>query len=193
MKGYTTKTALENYTLQAIDASFVSQITSWIESIEKFIDLRTGRNFIADEVASEKKYDGDGAVEILVDDFIELTKLEVGELEATRITVDADDYRIYPTNELPKRKIQLKSGYFTTGGQNIVITAKWGYSEECPADITLAATTLLAGVTGYSDDSKGKVKSESVGQYSVSYKTDQGWQDFKRAIMILDSYKKFHF
>jgi len=193
MKGYTTKTALENYTLQTIDASFVSQITAWIESVEKFIDLRTGRNFIADAVASEKKYDGDGSVEILVDDFIELTKLEVGELEATRITVDSDDYRIYPSNELPKRKIHLKNGYFTTGGQNIIITAKWGYAEECPADITLAATTLLAGVTGYSDDSKGKVKSESVGQYSVSYKTDQGWQDFKRAIMILDSYKKFHF
>jgi len=36
-KGYTTKINLERYTLQTIDASFDAQITSWIESIEKFI------------------------------------------------------------------------------------------------------------------------------------------------------------
>ena len=190
-KGYTTKTKLENYTLQSIDASFNSQITDWIESIEKFIEKFTGRVFIADTTASEKVYDGEGGSKQKFDEFISLTKVEIG--EDTKTEIESDNYRIYPNNDERKNKIQLKENYFTKGYQNVTITAKWGYSINCPADLTLAATTLLAGIINYSNDAKGKIRSESIGRYTVAYTDDQGWQDFKRAMMILNSYKQFHF
>jgi len=190
-KGYTTKTKLENYTLQSIDASFNSQITDWIESIEKFIEKFTGRIFIADTTASEKVYDGEGGSKQKFDEFISLTKVEIG--EDTKTEIESDNYRIYPNNDERKNKIQLKENYFTKGYQNVTITAKWGYSINCPADLTLAATTLLAGIINYSNDAKGKIRSESIGRYTVAYTDDQGWQDFKRAMMILNSYKQFHF
>ena len=191
VKGYTSKQALENYTLQTIDTSFDTQINSWIESIEGFIGRYTGRIFIADTTASEKTYDGEGGSEQKFDEFISLTKVEIGEDTKTEIT--SDNYRIYPNNEERKNKVQLKENYFTKGYQNVTITAKWGYSIACPAELTLAATTLLAGVINYSNNAKGKIRSESIGRYTVAYTDDQGWQDFKRAMMILDSHKKFHF
>jgi len=190
-KGYTTKINLERYTLQTIDASFDAQITSWIESIEKFIEKYTGRIFIADTTASEKVYDGEGGSKQKFDEFISLTKVEIG--EDTKTEIESDNYRIYPNNDERKNKIQLKENYFTKGYQNVTITAKWGYSAVCPADIILAATTLLAGIINYSNDAKGKIRSESIGRYTVAYTDDQGWQDFKRAMMILNSYKQFHF
>ncbi len=191
MKGYTSKQALENYTLQTIDASFDAQIIAWMEAMEKFIEKYTGRIFIADTEASTKDYDGEGNSEQKFDEFIEVTKVELG--EDTKTEVLAAKYRVYPNNDERKNKIQLKEDYFTKGYQNVTITAKWGYSVDCPADITLAATILLAGVVNYSNDAKGKVRSESVGRYTVSYETDKGWQDFKRTMMILNSYKRFHF
>ena len=191
MKGYTSKTKLENYTLQTIDTSFDEQITDWIESIEKFIEKFTGRTFIADTTASEKVYDGEGGSKQKFDEFISLTKVEIG--EDTKTEIESDNYRIYPNNDERKNKIQLKENYFTKGYQNVTITAKWGYSINCPADLTLAATTLLAGIINYSNDAKGKIRSESIGRYTVAYTDDQGWQDFKRAMMILNSYKQFHF
>ena len=191
MRGYTSKINLERYTLQTIDTSFDTQINSWIESIEGFIGRYTGRIFIADTTASEKTYDGEGGSEQKFDEFISLTKVEIGEDTKTEIT--SDNYRIYPNNEERKNKIQLKENYFTKGYQNVTITAKWGYSIACPADLTLAATTLLAGIINYSNDAKGKIRSESIGRYTVAYTDDQGWQDFKRAMMILNSYKQFHF
>jgi len=153
-KGYTTKINLERYTLQTIDASFDAQITSWIESIEKFIEKYTGRIFIADTTASEKVYDGEGGSKQKFDEFISLTKVEIG--EDTKTEIESDNYRIYPNNDERKNKIQLKENYFTKGYQNVTITAKWGYSINCPADLTLAATTLLAGIINYSNDAKGK-------------------------------------
>ena len=191
MRGYTSKINLERYTLQTIDASFDTQINSWIESIEGFIGRYTGRIFIADTTASEKTYDGEGGSKQKFDEFISLTKVEIG--EDTKTEIESDNYRIYPNNDERKNKIQLKENYFTKGYQNVTITAKWGYSINCPEDLTLAATTLLAGIINYSNDAKGKIRSESIGRYTVAYTDDQGWQDFKRAMMILNSYKQFHF
>ncbi len=193
MKGYTTKQAVENYTLQNIAGSFTAQITSWIESVEQFIDQWTDRNFVADTVATTRVYDGTGEDEMDFDDFVSITKLEVGEELADRVEIIAADYRTYPANETPKTTIQLKDGYFTTGNQNVVVTAKFGYSVACPADITLAATILMAGIINYSNNAKGKVQSETIGRYSVTYNSEKGWQDFKNAMRILDSYKKFDF
>lgn len=184
-KGYTDKTTLENYVLKTIDASFNTQIDAWIEAIETFIDRLTGRNFIADGTASERVYDGNGKIEILIDDCVDIDKVEVDDVEI----VEAD-YHAYPANTVRKYKIKTLGSVFTPGDQNITITAKWGYSVAVPADIKLAATVLLAGIIQYSDKA---VRTETIGNYSVSYDSDKGWGDFAQAMKILNSYKKHTF
>lgn len=188
MKGYTSQTAIENYLLIDIDESFDSQITSWIEAIETFIDRYTDRNFVADATASERTYDGNGKTDLLIDECIEVTTVTISDEE-----VDEDSYLLYPANSERKYKIHLTDQYFTQDYQNVVIEAKWGYSEDCPADITLAATVFVAGIINFSNNAKGKIRSQTIGRYSVSYDNDRGWQDFDRAKDILNSYKRFSF
>ena len=77
MKGYTSRQQIENYLLITVDPSFYTQINSWIEQIETYIDKTTGRNFIADTVASAKLYDGDGTSELLIDDCVDVTEVKI--------------------------------------------------------------------------------------------------------------------
>ena len=52
MKGYTSIANIQNYLLTNIDLAFQPKVEKWIESIEAYIDNQTGRNFIADTVAT---------------------------------------------------------------------------------------------------------------------------------------------
>lgn len=203
-KGYTDKTAIENYLLSDIGSAFDTQLDSWIAGVENIIDQLTGRNFIADEEASERLYDGDGSDVLLVDDCIEVTKVEVGndsygggftEVPST----GANRYFLEPNNALAKKlpffKITLSANAFTGGKQNNRVSAKWGYSEECPADISFAATVFVAGILNQQRQGGDQVKSEKIGNYSVTYNTDNGgdaWADFTQAKEILKKYERLN-
>ena len=197
-KGYTTRQQIENYLLITIDQSFYAQVDSWIEEIEAHIDQVTGRNFVADTVASARYFDGDNNSKILIDDAVAITEIKIG--DNTAIIPDTDplkadgDFLLYPLNTLPKTKISLRGGWFPRyPEQGIKVTGKWGYSVAAPADIQLAATVLVAGIIDYSWNAEGEVASMTIGRYSVSYKTDAGWKDFDRVPAILKSYRKFTF
>lgn len=198
-KGYTDKTSIENYLLQTIDSSFNSQIDAWIQAVEAFIDKLTSRNFVADASGSEstRLYDGNGGYEMEFDDFIVEGATDLGKLILKigdpAVTISNSNIYLEPANTDRKRKIILKENVFTAGRQVISLTARFGYSAAVPADIKMAATILVAGITNYSNNTKGKVQSETIGRYSVSYKTDQGWNDYKSAIDIIKSYKKYTF
>jgi hypothetical protein len=172
----------------------------WIEATEKFIEGYTGRVFIADTVASVKVYDGEGKSQQKFDEFVSISKVEIGEdnpnlspSSESRVEVESGDYRIYPNNRENKHTIQLKYNCFLRGFQNVHITAKWGYSVVCPQDLALAATVLTAGILINYTKSSGNVRSETIGKYSASYDSAQGWDDFKKVMIILNNYKKFHF
>ncbi len=191
-KGYTTRVQIEDYLTITIDPAFYSRIDAWIGSIERYIDHRTGRNFVADAAASKRVYDGDGESNLLIDDCVAVTKLEIDETE-----IDSDDYYLYPENAIAKgipiSQIKLFGARFSRCGltrQNIWVTAKWGYSTVAPEDIALAATVLVAGIINFSLNSEGEVKSMTVGRYSVSYRDKSEWADYDRANEILDSYEK---
>lgn len=201
-KGYTTKTKIENYILQNIDSSFDTQIDNWIAGIEKTIDKYTGRNFIADTVASARVYDSDGETPtLLIDDCISVSKVEVGddaygsaftEIESS----GSDRYFLEPNNYLSKgypiSRIVLASRLWTAGKQNNRITAKWGYSESVPKDIEFACTVFVAGIINQSIPGGDQIKSEKIGNYQVTYNSEDGnnsFADFKNAMSILDSYK----
>jgi hypothetical protein len=193
LKGYTTRQEVENYLLITIDASFYAQVDAWIESVEAYIDRRTGRNFVADVAASVRKYDGDGSNIQLIDDAVAITKVEVDDEEIVPDSSTEEGYFAYPTNDLPKTKLETDGNLFAQGRQNVEVTAKWGYSVAVPTDIKRAATVFVAGIINFSDEGKGEVSSETIGAYSVSYKTTQERDDFNRAIETLKAYKKFTF
>jgi len=192
MKGYTDRQSIENYLLTTIESWFYTQVDEWIGQIEAYIDKATGRNFIADTVASQKVYDGDGTREILIDDCIDVTELKIEDGDAL-VEGYEDDYVVYPANNLPKTKLKLTAGYFNRGNQNVFVKGKWGYSSAVPDDIKFAATVLVAGIINYSMEGEGEVKSMSIGSYAVTYKDEKQWQDFDRMTEILNSYKKFSF
>lgn len=203
-KGYTTEEIIENYLLQNIDATFSDQIDSWIAGIEKIIDQYTGRNFIADSTATARLFDGDGRQDLLIDECVAVTKVEVGldsygnsflEISAS----GADRYFTYPANatlkSVPIHKISLNARGWAPGRQNNRITAKWGYSATVPADIQFAATVFVAGILNQHRQGGDEIKSEHIGNYTVTYNTDQGansFGDFENAKRILDSYKKLN-
>lgn len=181
-KGYTDKTTIENYLLSEVDSTMDDQIDSWIEAMENHIDKETGRNFVADEEASERLYDGDGDREIFIDDCVEIEKVELDDEEI--------DYFAYPANETPKISIAREYGKFTRGRQNIAVTAKWGYSVAVPADIKFACTVLVAGIINNAADTGGEVKSMSMGEYSVTYKDAKQTSDFDNVKKILANYRR---
>src|SRR3990167_555125 len=103
-KGYTTKTAIENYMLTVIDASFDDQIDEWIEAAEAHIDKKTGRSFVSEDDESggggiERLFDGDGSGLLLIDDALSVSKVETGIEEDEMEEVEAEDYVLEPANK----------------------------------------------------------------------------------------------
>lgn len=203
-KGYTSKDDIENYLLEDIDVSFDTQIDRWIEGVENMIDKLTGRNFIADALATARVFDGDGTNELLIDDCIQITKVEVGndsyggtftEIAAT----GAGRYFTEPNNHIVKNvpifKVVLNSNCFPSGKQNNTITAKWGYSAAVPQDIKFVATVFVCGILNQTRQGGDQIKSEHIGDYQVTYNTENGgdsWADFQRAKEILSGYAKLN-
>lgn len=199
-KGYTTREQVENYLLINIDASFHSQVNDWIMEVEEYIDRKTGRNFVADTGDVLRVFDGDGTCKQIIDDCVEISKLEVGRDTVTE--VDAANFVTYPLNArklsraVPITRIELLGAVFPRYPQIVRVTGKWGYSIHPPTDIRMAATVLVAGIINYAWNSEGEVKTMTIGRYSVTYKDEKQWQDFEKidgAKGILETYRKFTF
>ncbi len=201
-KGYTTKTKIENYLLKTIDASYDTQIARWIEGMEQVIDKMTNRNFIADSIASARVFGGDGTPELMIDECVAITKVEVGNDEFgssfTEVPASgAGRYFSYPENAtlkgVPFYKVSLFGDAFPCGMQNNRITAKWGYSAAVPADIEFVATVFVAGIINQQILGGDEIKSEKIGNYQITYNTDNdndSWADFNKAMDILKSYTR---
>jgi hypothetical protein len=204
LKNYTTKEDIENYILNDIDNSFDDQLDSWMEGVERIIDNLTGRNFKADSTASARVFDGDGTNELLVDDCIQVTVVEVGNDDyggnfSTVPSSGSDRFFLEPANYsvrgVPITKVSLSARAFPSGIQNNRITAKWGYSASVPKDINFVATVFVAGILNQQRQGGDQIKSEKIGNYQVTYNTDNGadsWSDFEKAKEILNSYKKYY-
>jgi hypothetical protein len=196
-KGYTSRTEIENYLVIDIDASFHDQVDRWICDIEKYIDQQTGRNFVADSVASARYFDGDNSRTLLIDDAVAITEIKTTD---TVMVADTDplladgDFILYPANKLPITKIALRASVFPAYPlRGIKITGKWGYSVAVPEDIKHAATVLVAGIINYSWTAEGEVKTMSIGRYSVTYHDKTQWMDYEKVDAVLDLYKKYSF
>ncbi len=193
MKGYTDKTAIENYLLMEIDSSFDDQINEWIESVEETIDAETGRDFaVFDEeegVATDRLYDGDGTNTLYIGPATEVVSVK---LSADGDAIDADQFFTYPANTVPKTKIVMPYVKFPKGNQNIVVNAKFG-AVSIKKDIKFAATVMVSGIILNAWNDGSEVQSITMGRYSVSYKTPKQKDDLMNVQEILDKNKRYSF
>jgi hypothetical protein len=196
-RDYTTDSLIENYLNKEIPDV---DLNPFILATQKYIEQYTHRVFKADSTASARSYDGNGRQALNIDDCVEVTLVEIGnntwgDSYTTIPSSGANSYITLPTNneadEVPINKIGLRANVWTHGVANNRITAKWGYSVEVPSDIQFAATVLASGM--YNENkggNTGAIKSEKIGQYSVTYADSKGADDLKRSMEILDSYRK---
>lgn len=197
---YTTQEEVENYLLVDVDPSFASQITSWIEQVSRYIEQTTNRVFVADEEASERFFDGNGGNELRIDECIEIDTVErgndyYGDSRTEIPSSGSGSYIPLPNNyealNLPIQSLLYRGGCWNKGIQNHAVTAKWGFSATPPEDIMFAATVFVAGIINSQRKDEGEVKSETIGNYSVTYEKQSQWDDFERAQSILLTYKRY--
>jgi hypothetical protein len=200
------------YTTENKIAEYLGDITiasgdtyNAIMATQSYVENYTERIFKADSVASSRLYDGNGRQAITIDDCISVTKVEIGNNyygdSFTELvnTGDTPEYYLLPNNynylNVPITKVGARNHYFINGNANHRITAKWGYSATVPKDIEFVATVLVAGILNQARQGGDQIKSEKIGNYQVTYNTENGedsFSDFKQALSILESYKKLN-
>jgi len=198
-KGYTTESKLEKYLNVDITDG---DAENFILAAQAYIESLTGRNFKADSEASSRLYEGNDRRDLIIDDCVEVTKVEVGSnmwgdsfTEVDNSGSTPEYYLIPPNYEergVPIRKIGLRHRTWIFGHANHRITAKWGYSASVPEDISFAATVIASGMYYQNrGENTGAIKSEKIGEYSVTYADQKGYSDLERAKTILDLYTKY--
>ncbi len=188
----TTKANVEKYLLTTIDSSFDTQIAAWIAGVDEYINHETRRQIEADASESSHRYDGIGKHKLMIDDFVSISKVET---YASITDVDPEDITeymyYYPANSTPKWRLE-STLHLPVGQQNIAVTGIRGTyaTGSIPADITQAATVLVAGIVNYSNQSEGEIKSESIGRYTVTYVTEKQSNDYNMAMGTLEHHKR---
>jgi len=179
---YTTRAKIIEMTNLDFSSLSNSIVTEWIQAVSRYIDNYTDRltGFVTPGVDEIRYFDGNGKREIMLDNFISITSLEILELNGSDVEYSLDegkgnDYIIYPYNETAKYKVILETsstiGEFYRGNKRIKITGEWGYSSATPADISVAASFLVVDILNKVKGKGDRVTSESLGDYSVSYET----------------------
>lgn len=187
------------YTTKAkVDALYGTDIpsatfTSLLASVKAFIDKYTGKTFEA--ASATKYYDGNGKDELIIDALIgSPTSVKIldadGTVYDTLTEGQANDYVMLPLNSTEKNTIRLTGngsyGRFQKREYLVEVVASFGGSTAVPADIELAATQMIGELFS---GNQGDIKSESLGDYSVSY-WDLGSAASKiGATNILDLYR----
>ena len=186
----TSKVEIENYLLTTIDASFDSQLNLWIASVTEYINSMANRIVVAEDNFNEYTYTGSGGDIQFIDDFHKITQVKVDDSILANT-----EYVAKPFNDPYKNQIRYKSGgifsKYTEG--NIQITGRRGmYDKDAiPQDLRFACTVLVAGIVLSSKGDGGEIQSETIGRYSISYKTDTQKMDFKSAHEIIKSYRRY--
>lgn len=186
---YITKTQIEQYMGVQIDASLQTFIDTLISAVTRFVEKKTGSVFEAptpdDDVV--RYYSGNGRTKINIDHLREFTSLVVDGINL----VQDQDFIFYPINAVADGKpydaieliqpetrlqrssrIEVTSPYvFDKAQKNIVLTGKFGYSEEAPEDIQIACLKMVASLIkeNIGDRDLKELSSESLGDYTVSF------------------------
>lgn len=186
----TTKTEIENYLLTNIDTSFDTQVALWIKAIETYINTLANRKVVAEDTENTYRYTGSGAETVFIDDF-----LTISEVKVNGSVVDNTSYVALPFNEGYVNKLKYAGGgiWSRINEGDIEITGRRGMFDKnsVPEDLRFSATVLVAGIIQSSSNENKEIQSETVGRYTVSYKTDTQKMDYRNAIEIIKSYRRY--
>ncbi len=185
----TTKVEIENYLLTTIDASFDTQLGLWISAVSQYINTLANRYVIAEDTAQDYTYTGSGTSVLFIDDFNEIVSVKVSD-----VTLAPADYVAKPFNLPYKNQLRYQSNtaWSNYPEGNVVVNGKRGMfaPDAIPEDLRFASTVLVAGIIQSSSNENKDVQSETIGRYSVSYRTDTQKIDYKNAIEIIKSYRR---
>jgi len=209
---YTDKSTIQKYLGIDISAALDSFIDTLIASATDYIetycgDSRFGRRVFeapSPDTAVARKFDGNDGVKFHVGDLREITSMSIN---GTQYTKDVD-FVLCPANPInePYRWLELiqpggavnsrsalASYYeFAWGQQNVIVTGKWGFSATPPASITLAATRIVGAMIkeNIGDQDVKEIKSETLGDYSVTYQDISKIANAIGVNAMLDKFKR---
>lgn len=185
---YTTLERVENYLLQDTEEWYWDTVNGWIEAMSRLMDQLTNRTLVADEGSDTTRYfDGNGREKMLIDDVQSISKVEIGDQYGENLAEVSDTF---PYPKIPPSNTLFSKSGFPVGVQNVAVSGKFGLFETTPEDIAFACTVLVAGVTINQILPKQAITSERIGNYSVSFTTDEQKKDFARAMEIINSYRR---
>ncbi len=151
----------------------------WLLWADAEVEARTGKVFR--EIAFEKKYDGSGNDELILDVFpiVSISKVEyLTQYTPTEIwkTLDPAVYRLYAEEGIlklvPATIVDWDVTEFDEGVQNWKVTGKYGMSSTVavPKLVEFLATLFAAQQYQiHSTGASGSIVSERIGEYSVNY------------------------
>lgn len=181
---YTTKAAVQNYTLTNIDAAFDTQVTEWIAAMSEYADQVAGYP-IYDTEETTRRYDGSGATEQLIQPVHTISEVKIGDTVITPVEA--------PYNSDIKTSLIYRDNFFPQDYANVSVTGVHCLKKTLPNDLKLAVAILVAGIVNQSNNQTEGVKSEKIGEYSVTYASPEEQQHYKWAMWVLKSYKRIAF
>lgn len=196
---YITKQEALDFLQKETNAFIDTGFSSWLSSVEAFIEKYTGRTF--EKVTAETRYfDGSGQRTLLLpyDDLLAVTSLKILNLDGSELSSltegASNDYLLYPLNEANKCEVRLaigsSVGAFYSGSKRVEIVGDWGNAQTVPDDIKQAAKIMVGEIIKSGADG-GDIKDISLGDYKVSYLKNSEVKNLavnSGAIAILDNY-----
>jgi len=196
---YTTRSKVEQY-LKADLSAVSSEVENWIIAASSIIDAYVGYSFTS--ASSDKYYDYPKREILFTDRFTGSPTVTIynydGSVFKTLTEGIGKDYVIQPYNDgYADRIVFLSNPYYLDGlldpdeqqigERRVKITANWGYGATVPEDVVLACTMIVADIAEKRIKG-GTPSSESLGDYSITYKSIEGGGYFAGVKAILDHY-----
>lgn len=195
---YSDQTRVETFLKRDLTVEEAENIDELIEAMSNQINAYTSRSWApvgeSDEgelEATERYFDGHGARELFVDEYIQLGKVTLLDSQGDEYfsTEAATDWTEFPANTNPKSSIRLRNYRFPDGFSNVKVEAVWGGGTP-PADVIVACTTLVCNYINKVSP-RGAFKKESIEGYSYELMSDAEMASETQTILSsLDHYKR---
>jgi hypothetical protein len=193
---YTSQEKIEAYLGRTLTADELIYLEDSIDNITEYIKAYTGRNWLTsiDYVEEEARiYDGNGARELYIDDYTNLSKIEFldGYSNAYE-TIPATDYSFYPLGSQVKDSIYVRFRNFPNRRSSVRVTAEF-HSGLLPAGVRAVATALMGEFIASKQFLLAPFTSESIEGYSYSVGTGQANESqakIKGLFSRLDPYRR---
>lgn len=181
---YTTKLAVQNYLQTTIASSFDDQLTAYIAAMSEHCDTLAGYPiYRTDETTN--RYDGSGERSQLIDPVHTITEVMVDDIAVDPLEA--------PYNSDIKTELKLRFSTFAAGDANVSVTGIHALKKNLPAPVAHACTVFVGILLKQVKDQRGGVKSEKIGEYSVSFMTDEERLDYKMAVEAVTAYRPISF